>query len=43
MEGEDQLVVTDEPVEFEEFLVEVRDFRKSPILLEDFVKYTLIQ
>ena len=38
MNGEDRLVVvTDEPLEFEKLHVEVQDFRKSPIILEEFV------
>jgi hypothetical protein len=43
MNGEDRLVVADEPVEFEKLHVEVQDFSKSPIILEEFVKYTPIQ
>ena len=43
MNRENQLIVTDEPIEFGKQLVEVQDFRKSPIILEESKDYTLFE
>ena len=43
MIGENWQLVTDELVEFEKQLVEVRDCRKFPIILEEFMEYSQIQ
>jgi hypothetical protein len=45
MNGENRLLVTDEPVEFDKSPVEVQDFRKIyyPSILEEFREYTPIQ
>ena len=38
--GKNRRLVIDEPVELEKWPVEVQDFRKSPIILEESVEYT---
>ena len=42
MNGENQLLVTDEPVEFEEYLVMFETTGKLPIVIEEFIEYTPI-
>lgn len=39
MNGENQLLVTNDPVDFEKPLVEVHDFNQLPITLEEFTEY----
>ena len=41
MNGENRPLVTEEPIEFEKYLVEVQDFRKITYHLEESVEYTL--
>ena len=40
MNGENRPLVTDEPVEVEEKLVKVQDYRKSTHNLEEIIEYT---
>ena len=40
MNWEDQPLVTDEPVQFEKSQFEVQDFRRFPIILEEYGEYT---
>ena len=39
MIGENCQLVTDEPVEFEKYPVEVGDCKKKTIILEEFIEY----
>ena len=40
MNRENQPLVINEPVEFSKLLVQVQDFIKTPILLEEYMEYT---
>jgi hypothetical protein len=42
MIGENRQLVTNEPVEFENNQLKFKTVRKSPIILEEFIKYTPI-
>ena len=40
MNGENQLLVTHEPVEYDKELVEVQDVKSLLIILDEFMEYT---
>jgi hypothetical protein len=42
MNGENSLQVTNEPVEFETYPVEIHDCNELPIILEEFIEHTPI-
>ncbi len=40
MSGKNRQLLADEPVEFKKYPIEVQDFRKLTIILEEFIEYT---
>ena len=40
MNGENRLLITNEPVEFDKEPLEVQDSKKFPIIIEESMKYT---